>query len=95
MSKSITFVPFTLHDEKRFGFYGGVCDSMTDEDVCAVVNTGDDAKSEALLHLFAAAPELLQACKLALAVFEDCEQHNDEPALTLRAAIAKAEGGAV
>lgn len=54
--------------------------------------TGFAVDNPADAPLIAAAPDLLDACTLALAVFEDCDEYDQEPALTMRAAIAKATG---
>jgi hypothetical protein len=48
-------------------------------------------------HVFAAAPDLLEACEAFIALFNDCdmrpEDESHEVASTIRAAIKKAKGG--
>lgn len=72
----------------------------------AILFHSDGAEQEANCRLIAAAPELLEAIKLAEAALADigdadrepgddlawCERRAAEPLLIIRAAIAKAEG---
>lgn len=69
--------------------------------ICDCATLGDPDKSKAQIanaRLIAAAPELLQACKMALSLIgTDAESANgcprpEELAIDLRAVIAKAEG---
>lgn len=61
------------------------------------VMVGDDSLADTLTepdaHLIASAPDLLAACKAVLQGLELTGAYGSEWARTLRAAIAKAEGG--
>lgn len=59
------------------------------EEICATcLDTEHEMQANA--RLIAAAPELLEACKMALSCM--APEDNDATARTLRSAIAKAEG---
>lgn len=73
-------------------------DAMGYERMIARQPTGLGADDEANAHLIAAAPDLLAACRAAEAWIVQMERsgaitQTREPIATLRAAIAKTEGG--
>jgi hypothetical protein len=97
------------HTPTPWTFHGGpIVDSVDCNDGSMVASLGRarprDAEGGSWLsqehaaevgRLLAAAPELLAACKAALPYYEACDDEDAvEVAATIRAAIAKAEGGA-
>jgi hypothetical protein len=96
MTDTHTPGPWTASDERR-----GIFEIIHDGDLLAQVwrvrHAGDgDLPAEANARLIAAAPELLEACREALALISEFELEaldgRDEVPDLLRAAIAKAEG---
>lgn len=90
---SYTPGPWHEHSHRQIGPDAGI--------VCEVwspICWGDDAikEADANVHLIAAAPELHQALRVALVVVAGCNGDGifDDQERVIRAALAKAEGGA-
>lgn len=90
MNTQHTPAPWVVSDNAVFGNHGIIKPLIADLD-----GRFDDDESKANARLIAGAPELLDACRCALADLEGIEtEHSMYPTLLrLQAAIAKASGG--
>lgn len=76
-------------------FYGYIRETKTGYFVAELYRTSSDEEAEANGHLIAAAPELLEACRLALNIIEQCIDYESMPInnrINISNAIKKAEG---
>lgn len=71
-----------------------ITDRQPDKTVVAELTLLEKQERNTNGYLIAAAPELLDACRTALALLDDSPLVNSETADLIRAAIAKAEGRA-